>query len=134
MFLYSIEPTRVFSEEGVEVSSVGFPDPARGIGANLRGSSQIIPFEDGNLGIVHETDPFNERKYFHRFIYFDSEMLPAALSDRFHFMEIGPEFVTGLCDSHDPDRLMVGYGVKDVKAYFGSVRKAEVKTKLTAIK
>lgn len=134
MFMNSVEPTRIFSEEGVELSSAKFPDPAKGLGVSLRGGSQIIPFDQGHLAIVHETDSMNEGKYFHRFIYFDSEMLPAALSERFHFMDIGRDFVTGLCESHEPDRLMVSYGVKDSKAWFGSVRKAEVWSKLIAIK
>lgn len=134
MLMYSVEPTRIFSEDGVELSSTRWPDPVIGLGANLRGNSQIIPFEQGYLAIVHETDAMKGRKYFHRFIYFDSEMLPAALSDRFHFLAIGYEFVTGLCEAHEPDRLMVSYSVNDSKACFGSVKKAEVWSTLTALK
>ncbi len=134
MLMYSVEPTRILSEDGVELSSTRFPDAASGLGANLRGGSQIIPFEQGYLAIVHENDTTHGRKYFHRFIYFDQDVLPAALSDRFHFVVIGQEFVTGLCDSHEPDRLMVGYSLRDSKPWFGSVRKAEVLSKLIALK
>ncbi len=131
MFMYSIEPTRIFSEAGVEISRARLPNPSLGLARNLRGSSQMIPFRDGYLAVVHETEIPKERIYFHRFVYFNAAASPVAMTERFHFMEFGEEFVTGLCHLHGHARMVLSYSSsRNAVAYFGTIKTGEIWSKL----
>ncbi len=130
MFVYSIEPTRIFSEAGAEVSRSRLPNASLGLARNLRGSSQLIPFRDGYLAVVHETEIPRERIYYHRFVYFNSAASPVAMTERFHFMAFGEEFVTGLCHLHGHARVVLSYSCKDSAALFGTIKTAEIWSKL----
>ncbi len=133
MFVYSIEPTRIFSESGAEISRSRLPNASLGLARNLRGSSQMIPFQDGYLAVVHETEIPKERIYFHRFVYFNAAASPVAMTQRFHFLNLGEEFVTGLCHMHGHARVVLSYSSGDAVALFGTVKTAEIWSKLIPI-
>jgi hypothetical protein len=89
--------------------------------SDLRGGSQAIPFRDGYLAVVHETNLFNSelgRKnatYRHRFILFDQYFNIIRYSDRFSFMEGELEFCCGAAIK-DNDILLT-YGFQDNSAF-----------------
>jgi hypothetical protein len=95
---------------------------------NLRGGSQIIPFDSGWLAVVHEVESLEGRRhYYHRFIWFDEDMTLRLLSARFFLRKPGIEFVAGLSCHRDGERLMLSYGVDDREAWIGLVSGEDVR-------
>jgi tetratricopeptide (TPR) repeat protein len=75
--------------------------------ADFRGGSQIIPYKNGYIGLVHETFLFRselDRKnaeYKHRFLYWDNNFNLINISPSFHFMDGMIEFAAGLSIIND---------------------------------
>lgn len=88
---------------------------------DLRGGSQIIPFRDGYLGVMHETSLFNSeagRKnaiYRHRFTYWDKDFNIIKFSKEFTFLNTSIEFSCGMT-KYGNDYLIT-FGVQDNAAY-----------------
>lgn len=127
-FAYMVD--RVIGEGGAIKSTgqVGTLDVHR-----LRGGGQVVPFADGFLAIVHEADarPGNgPRYYWHRWVKFDLNMHPVALSLPFCLVDKQIEFAAGLCWTGEPDELMVSFGFKDCEPWVGTVKAEEVKASL----
>ena len=89
--------------------------------ADLRGSSQIMPWGDTNLGITHEVNLFNSelgRKdgtYRHRFVLWDKEWNIYKVSPIFSFMTGEIEFCAGATKMGDD--LVISFGFQDNAAY-----------------
>lgn len=79
--------------------------------AHFNGGSQIIPYPQGSMCIVHgfqqHTDSFR-RDYWHHIVYFDRGGMPKSLSRPFHIAH-EHEIVTGMA-YHPNGRLMISYG------------------------
>jgi hypothetical protein len=88
---------------------------------DLRGGSQIIPFGDYRMCVVHETFLYNSeagRKdgtYRHRFVVWDKNWNLLKISPQFSFMEAKIEFCCGLT-SYKNDFLLT-FGYQDNAAY-----------------
>jgi predicted GH43/DUF377 family glycosyl hydrolase len=94
---------------------------------DLRGGSQIIPFENYRLCLVHETYLTNSeagRKdgvYRHRFIVWDKDWNIVKVSQQFSFLNASVEFAVGMCE-YGNDYLMT-FGFQDNAAYLLRVSK-----------
>ena len=99
-----------------------------------RGSSQVIPFEEGYLTVVHETDLFRSQLnkkdsiYRHRFLFWDKEWNLVKRSDTFNFMNGLVEFCCGMCEYGDD--LLITFGFQDNAAYILKINKSIVKEML----
>ena len=98
----------------------------RDIGAgDLRGGSQVIPFGDRYLALVHETHLFNSeagRKnatYRHRFVLWDRNFNIVEVSDKFSFMDGQIEFCCGLAVLGE--KLLITFGFQDNSAFVMSM-------------
>jgi tetratricopeptide (TPR) repeat protein len=132
-FLYSSFPTVVLTyadASGAVVPELTQPAPL--IARRFRGGRQLVPVEGGHLGLVHEAAWFEDqqRLYFHRWVWFDSEWRLARLSPPFRFQVQGVEFAAGL--ARRGDELIVSYGVWDRDAWLARVPLTEVLSLLAA--
>jgi hypothetical protein len=97
---------------------------------DLRGGSQVIPFGDYRMCVVHETFLYNSeagRKdgtYRHRFVVWDKNWNLLKISPQFSFMEAKIEFCCGLTSYQDS--LLITFGVQDNVAYLLRVPKVFV--------
>ena len=88
---------------------------------DLRGSSQVIPFNDGYLAITHEVNLYNDiqgrkdGKYRHRFVFWDRNWNLVKTTEMFHFMTGEIEFCAGLAVQNND--LLVSFGFQDNAAY-----------------
>lgn len=88
---------------------------------DLRGGSQLIPFEDGYLAITHEVDLFDSeagRKdavYWHRLIKWDKNFNIVRYSKEFHFMDGCVEFCIGLAE--EKNNFLITFGFQDNAAF-----------------
>jgi hypothetical protein len=98
---------------------------------DLRGGSQIVPFEDGYLAITHEVclfyseDGRKDGKYYHRFVYWDKYFDIQAYSDEFHFMGADIEFCVGMAEHNDD--LLITFGFQDNAAFLLKTSKTFIK-------
>jgi hypothetical protein len=98
---------------------------------DLRGGSQVIPFGDYRMCVVHETFLYNSeagRKdgtYRHRFVVWDKNWNIVKISPQFSFMEAKIEFCCGLT-SYKNDFLLT-FGYQDNAAYLLKVSQDVVK-------
>lgn len=107
---------------------------------SFSGSSQLIPFRDGWLGIIHEahyfTDAPHKRYYSHRFVFYDAGFRLERVSRPFFFKDKVIEFVAGLAWHPDPEAktreagfgkdLVISFGFKDCEAWLARVSADEV--------
>jgi FkbM family methyltransferase len=88
---------------------------------NLRGGSQVIPYGDYRICIIHEVDLWKNKqqqkdaKYTHRFIIWDKDWNVEHISDPFSFMEGEIEFCCGLAEWNGD--LLITFGFQDNAAY-----------------
>jgi predicted GH43/DUF377 family glycosyl hydrolase len=112
--LVKVDPSTGSSETIFE----GQPIPAP---TDFRGGSQVIPYEDGYLAIIHEVDLFcseagrKDAVYRHRFAMWDSEFQLINYSDSFSIMGGHVEFATGMI-FHE-DHFLITFGFQDNAAY-----------------
>jgi glycosyltransferase involved in cell wall biosynthesis len=122
-FVYSCDPTVVIERRSPATVETHRSTPAECL-ADLRGGSQVIPFEDGWLALTHEVAWRPERVYLHRFVRFDADFRVTAVTDPFYFEHVGIEFCAGL--ARDGERLVASYGVDDARAALAFVDPAAV--------
>lgn len=90
--------------------------PAPAIARRFRGGSQLIPFDGGWLGLIHEVSHQAERIYEHRWIWLDAAASLRRMSPPFAFRETRAiEFAAGLAQAGD--RLVAAFGVRDAEAW-----------------
>jgi hypothetical protein len=86
-----------------------------------RGGSQVVPYKDKYITIIHETNLYNtetNRKnatYCHRFIVWDKNWNRIGMSQPFSFMEANIEFCCGM--SSYGDDFLITFGYQDNAAY-----------------
>jgi hypothetical protein len=88
---------------------------------DFRGGSQVIPYGDNYIALVHETNLFNspagkkDATYRHRFVMWDRSWKLLAYTDAFSFMNADIEFCCGAAwyDNH----LLVTFGFQDNCAF-----------------
>lgn len=115
-------PTEVVRVDSISgLSETVILSDIKSIGVDLRGGSQVIPFNDGYLAITHEVTLFNSpvgRKdavYRHRFVYWDDAFNIVKISEPFSFMGADVEFCAGACIRDDD--LLLSFGYQDNAAY-----------------
>ena len=104
------------------------------IGA-LGGGSQVIPFRDGYLAIVHEARqiPGRPTRYYnHRFVMWDKAFRVIYISKPWGLHEKTIEYAMGLCWHPDGQRLVISYGFKDCEARLATVDTDDVMRWLVA--
>lgn len=88
---------------------------------DLRGGSQVVPFGDRYLAVVHEVCLYKSeagRKnadYSHRFVLWDRDFELLEVSDPFKFMGAKIEFCCGMASLGD--NLLITFGFQDNAAY-----------------
>jgi len=97
----------------------------------FRGGSQLVPFGDGWLCIIHEIAlKMNGRRvYDHRFVYFDRGFALSAFSEPFSFTGEDIEFCAGLTYS-DERTLIASFGVWDREAWIAKIDGREIEDQL----
>lgn len=94
---------------------------------DLRGGSQVIPYIDHYLAVLHEVDLFKSeagRKnatYRHRFALWDKHFNLLRVSPLFDFMEGKIEFACGMTEYKD--QILITFGFQDNIAYLLVVNK-----------
>lgn len=89
--------------------------------ADPRGSSQLIPFNDGYLALVHSTYLWNKEtkqamdcQYTHRFLFYNKDFEVVKMSDEFTFLGFDIEFSCGMC-LHNKN-IIIPFSCKDSTA------------------
>lgn len=90
--------------------------PTPPIATEFRGGSQLVPFHDGWLCVVHEVAHLDQRVYLHRFAWFDNAFSLRMVSPAFCFRErMAIEFAAGMAVVGS--RIVVSFGVRDAEAW-----------------
>ncbi len=135
MFVDRCSPLRLrtFDTRTGECSVVD-PGVVIPIAAPFRGGSQLVPWGDGYLAVVHEVagDHTGRRTYLHRFVAFDQDCCPTACTDQFWIVRRGVEFCAGL-RAVSPDSLVISFGSDDRSAWLASVAPDDVAAALRPI-
>lgn len=105
-------------------------DPMGYVPASVRGGSQLLPFEDGYLGVVHESTR-KPLAYRHRFVWLDRDLAFRRVSDNFVWLASGVEFCAGMAS--DGRRLVASFGVADRQAHLAVLDPARVRAKLRPV-
>jgi len=127
-FVYSAEPRIIldFSEAtGLVVPSACDVDLQSSI---IRGGSQLVPYEDGYLAVVHEVhheraQPHGNGRYvyYHRLARFDRGLHVLRMSEPFYFRGLGIEFCAGLAEWKE--HFVLSFGIEDREAYLAVVHR-----------
>jgi FkbM family methyltransferase len=97
---------------------------------NLRGGSQIIPYSDDRICIIHEVDLWKNKleqkdaKYTHRLVMWDKDWNIKHISEPFSFMDGEIEFCCGLAEYKGD--LLITFGFQDNAAYILKVQKEKL--------
>lgn len=88
---------------------------------NLRGSSQVIPWMNYRICVVHEVDLFNNKlgqkdgKYTHRFVVWDKNWNIVKITESFSFLTGEIEFACGMCQYKND--ILITFGFQDNAAF-----------------
>lgn len=89
-------------------------------GSILRGGSQLVPYKDGWLAVLHQLHVVGAKKiYGHCFAFFDRELRHIRTGRQFFFQLAGIEFCAGL--AFHERRFFISYGVADRQAWLAEV-------------
>ena len=90
--------------------------------ADLRGSSQVVPFKDGYVSITHEVYLFESElgnknaRYRHRIVFYDKNLKITNVSKNcFSFMDSEIEFCCGL--AFKDGNVLISFGFQDNSAF-----------------
>jgi len=115
--IYSLCPTTVLDLDVVSRQAVASEAARLGANPHLRGGSQLVPFDDGYICLIHDvTFSGQYRTYLHRFVWLDAEFVVKKMSDFFYFQHRGIEYAAGLAYDHAKNRLVASYSVSDSTA------------------
>lgn len=131
-FIYSVDPQlQVLEYRGSAGTSV---EELTACAGYLRGSSQLAPYEDGWIAVVHERwhvlGGEDRRYYLHRFVRFDRALTTVKIGETFYFRDPGIEFCAGL--AHWQGKWVLSFGYKDKEAMLAHVTDATMKTMVPA--
>ena len=115
-FVYSVDPLVTTRWD----PATGMCDRVQRCTGIARGSSQLVPFEDGYLAVVHEvTFTRAGRVYSHRFVRFDAALTGARLGPPWCFEHAGIEFCAGM--AHWNGVFVLSAGIRDREAVLAVV-------------
>ena len=124
-FMY--RPGHRVNEHGQDLGEIRVPHLRSD---SFSGSSQLIQFQDGWLGIVHEAHVYldrpHKRYYSHRFVWYDELFRLGRVSQPFFFKDKVIEFVAGLTKHPETEDLIISFGFRDCEAWLARVSAAEV--------
>lgn len=92
-----------------------------GVDPHLRGGSQVIPYKNGYLTIIHETHMSSTERgmkdadYLHRFIYWDKDFKNLKQSKLFSFLGMRIEFCCGIAQYGED--FLITFGGQDNTGY-----------------
>ena len=92
-----------------------------------RGGAGPLPFDDGQLVLVHshlDQGFVKGRTYIHRFLWYRDKL--EKYSRWFYFNNQGVEFAIGMIYK-DKDHIIIGYGVDDREDWFGIISVEEIR-------
>ena len=103
---------------------------------SFSGSSQLISFVQGWLGIIHEAHVYIDqpwkRYYSHRFVYYDDTFRLSRVSQPFFFKDKVIEFCSGLAwhpdrQQDDPEAtVVISFGYRDCEAWLARCNAAAI--------
>jgi glycosyltransferase involved in cell wall biosynthesis/predicted GH43/DUF377 family glycosyl hydrolase len=96
---------------------------------SISGGSQVIPFNNAWLALVHESRHLpdtGKRYYQHRFVLMDDKAGLISISKPFVFHDRQIEFAAGLAWHPDGKRLVISYGVADREAWIATIHQSDV--------
>lgn len=96
---------------------------------NIRGSSQLIPFQGGYLAVVHEAlvhPNTGKRVYQHRFVKYTRDLTQYRLSLPFVFQGVQIEFCAGLAPHPNMKDFVISFGVRDERAMLAKLSGEEI--------
>lgn len=130
-FLYRLEPQPIVLRYDFTAREVRPPLASLEVGkaGTLRGGSQIVPYGDGFVGVVHElhTPPV---VYLHRLVRFDRFLQVVAMSEPFYFDAVGVEFCAGLAAW--AGRWVFSFGQSDERALVAVVEPSVLSARIGA--
>jgi hypothetical protein len=97
---------------------------------DLRGGSQVIPYQNGYLSLLHETELYNSEQgrkdatYRHRFVIWDKNFKLQKVSKLFSFLNFKIEFSCGMAEYNDD--FLITFGTQDNAAYILRISKSVV--------
>lgn len=115
-FVYTVDPLVVVTYDPVHRTvSPTIADIAYHQG-NIRGGSQLIPYQNGYISVVHKVygRQYQYYVYQHHIAYFNKDLTTVKLGKPFHFTKIGIEFCAGLAKWQD--KFIFSFGVDDQHA------------------
>ena len=120
-FIYTIHPFKLYhlNEITNEVSLVKEVFLAKENLSEFRGSAPLIKYRNGWLGTIHQVHYNTQRKYFHRFIWFDLEFKTIKYSKLFYFENVNIEYNLSIC--HSDHGLLMTYSQNDNTAKIGLI-------------
>jgi len=127
-FVYSCDPTRIIDDSGKTVKETKPPIAAD----HFRGGSQLIPYEDGYLALIHSKSYINKMSwYYHRFVAFNCDLELSGVSLPFIFtpgddQRRAYQYAMGLCWHLDADRLLVSYQTDECRSWLGVFDKGDL--------
>mgnify|MGYP006919332625 CR=1 FL=1 len=110
--------------------TIHFNENIVSISGDIRGGSQLIPYNDGYIAVIHEVDLFNSREgrkdaiYYHRFIIWDKDWNIINYSQLFHFMNAQVEFCIGMAEYGDS--YLFTFGFQDNAAFVLRAKKTTI--------
>lgn len=104
----------------------------------LSGGSQLIFWEGGWIGLVHEAymDPahgYSKRYYQHRAVWYDDDFVLRKVSMPFWFEQRQIEFCAGLCRHPRQNEFLISYSTNDAIAKIGSISDNDMRDLLWAM-
>ncbi len=97
---------------------------------DMRGGSQVIPFNNGYLTLVHETDLYQSEQgrkdatYRHRFVFWNKDFQMQKISKLFSFLNMKIEFCCGMAEHNN--NMLITFGAQDNAAYILKISKSLV--------
>jgi hypothetical protein len=94
---------------------------------DLRGGSQVIPYKDGYLSLLHETDLYKSEQgrkdatYRHRFVVWNKDFQIQEVSKLFSFLNMKIEFCCGMAEYKND--YLITFGAQDNAGYILKVSK-----------
>ena len=127
-FIKWTNPTElVFFDKDSNTCISKFVKPQHGNIIDMRGGSQVIPWNDGYLCIIHEVIFLKSdvgRKdaiYRHRFVQWDKDFNILRISRDFSLMNAHIEFAAGMC-KFDDENTLISFGFQDNAAFIMKIK------------
>lgn len=122
-FIYLVQPPGVVRSGFLDTDAMSpRQDP---VAEGFRGSSQAIRLDDGWIAVTHEVDwSTGRRRYFHRFVQFDSLGYALSYTEPFFIVKPEIEFVAGIVEHKG--NYVLSFGYRDLWAGLAHVPQKEV--------